>query len=401
MNHIDSILPHLSQHIKLIEPLIPKKDKRILVSLAKQVNGGTFLTENQAKLMVKIFKENLPAMRTLFQDIEETISENSWSKKFRVVQKIRKIYINPDNPNYFSVEFSFNTRLREKIAKIFPDTWGLHSSKGSSRHSFLLTEHNVDIVISNFLKDDFDIEQSLLDFYREITGVKSAAENPFKIFSTTHERLKSSVIKDVGIIESANLMKLQDRKIRFQYSVDDVLSSTSLAAKIANRTSRMTYLSPKTASFVELVSSLKELERLPLLIIFDGANSEKDKATLKLIEHAVTTLDLGTDIGVYFRYDKPDDAANFNQEISTLKYNKNLSNSTTIAGISNTKFPKFMLELGWKPRAVISFTNSFRANRASVYCTDVDLIIYYTAEQPFSNMLYKRPTVGQTIHELL
>jgi hypothetical protein len=41
-----------------------------------------------------------------------------------------------------------------------------------------------------------------------------------------------------------------------------------------------------------------------------------------------------------------------------------------------------MIKSEWKPQSVISFTTSFRNNKSSVYCNDVDLIVYYTDRQP-------------------
>jgi hypothetical protein len=387
MTTIDSILPHINQNIKVIEPLIPKKDKRILVSLAKQTSSGVFLTENQAKLLTKILKENINAVRSLFQDIETTISDNLWSQGFRIVKKIRKISIDSENPTYFSVEFNFNTKLKEKITKILSGMSGQVLSKGS-KYLFLLNEQNVYLAVSTFFRENFEIDEKIMNFYQEIEKVKSDTSHPFEIFSTKQEKLKKSVIKDVVFIAPENLLMLQDRKIRYQYEISEKIEENTLAAKIANRASRRIYADPQEIPFLELVSSLKELNRLPLMIIFEGHTSEKDKRTLKLVENAVSTLNLGDEIGIYFRYDKENDSANFNQEVALLGYNKNLGDSTVIAGISNNKLPKFMLKSGWKPQTVISFTNSFRANKASVYCMDVDLVIYYTGTQPLDEKIH-------------
>ena len=387
MNTIDNLLPHLVQHIKAIEPLIPKKDKRILVSLAKQLTSGIFLTENQAKLLVKILKENLTAVRSVFQDVEQTITENLWSKEFRVVQKIRKIYIDEEFTNRFTVEFSFNTRLKEKITKLNSVVEGQLFSKGP-KYVFMLTEANVFNVVDAFSREHFEIDEKITEIYREVEKIKKNTPNPFDIFSTMHEKLKKSVLSDAGPIDNENLVLLQDRKIRYQYEITEKIAENSLAAAIANRTSRKIYVDPQEKTFLELAQALNELKRLPLLIIFEGHGSAKDKRTLKLVENTVNTLNLGTEIGIYFRYDKADDAENFNQEIAVLGYNKNLGPSTVIAGISNNKLPKFMVKTGWKPQSVISFTNSFRANKTSVYCNDVDLVIYYTNTQPLDEKIH-------------
>ena len=57
-----------------------------------------------------------------------------------------------------------------------------------------------------------------------------------------------------------------------------------------------------------------------------------------------------------------------------------------VAGISNNKIPKFFIKTKWYPETVISFTNSFKNNKAVVYCDKVDLIIYYCDNCPMNGV---------------
>jgi hypothetical protein len=118
MNTIDSILLHLDRHHFVTNQSIPKKDKRILTSLCKQISLGIFLTENQSKLLVKILTENIDTMRNMFSDIDTILASNTWSKKFRILQKIRKIGFDSEFFDSFVIEFTYNTRLKEKLSKI-------------------------------------------------------------------------------------------------------------------------------------------------------------------------------------------------------------------------------------------------------------------------------------------
>ena len=56
---IDLILKKIIPAIKNDPALISNKDKRILLSLSNQLDQGHFLTENQSKLLTKIFSENI------------------------------------------------------------------------------------------------------------------------------------------------------------------------------------------------------------------------------------------------------------------------------------------------------------------------------------------------------
>jgi hypothetical protein len=381
MPTIDSLLLVISGDIRKIQNIIPKKDKRILLSLAKQLSSGIFLTENQGNLLVKIFTENLEAVSTIAANVDSVIISNTWSKSFREVKRIKKIYISQDFPNSFVVEFSFNTRLKEKISQVNTHLRGNVMTSGA-KYIFTLTEDSLHLVMKAFAKDDFEVDEKLTKFYQEIQEIEKNEKTPFDIFSLTNEKVKTAVEKSLGADYLSDLRLLQDRKIRFQYKNTEKIPEFSLEDKIANRDSRKIFVSTESYALENLLRSLQALDRFPLLVIFDGRDSAKDKTHLDLLQKSVKNLGILEDIGIYFRYNKESDTAKFNQSIADLHYNKDLSDTTVIAAISNNKIPKFMIKTGWKPQTVISFTSNFKLNKSYVYCSDVDLIIYYGANQP-------------------
>jgi hypothetical protein len=381
MNTVDSLLVPIFQEIKKLEITIQAKDKRILLSLHKQVTSGVFLTENQANLMVKILKENLDALKKHIIDIELTLSTNIWSQKFREVNRFKKIYISQEFPDCFVVEFSFNTRLREKMTQSSHRLRGNRDTFGS-KYVITLTEENLSLVADLFHNEGFDIDPKISNFLQEIEEIKKNTKNPFDIFDLKSEKVKTAVEQELSVEYLIDLRLLQDRKIRHQYKNHQKIPEFSLEDKIANREGRKIFIHSEQITFTQVINSLKKLNRLPAMLVFEGHNSTKDKKYLKLVENAVNELGIGKDIGIYFRYNKENDKEGFNQTISSLGYNKNLTGTTAIAGISNNKLPKFMIKSGWKPQTVISFTSSFKSNKSYVYCSDVDLIIYYGNSQP-------------------
>lgn len=381
MPTIDSLLLVISGDIRKIQNIIPKKDKRILLSLAKQLSSGIFLTENQGNLLVKIFTENLDAVATIAANVDSVIRSKSWSKTFREVKRIRKIYTSQEFPHSFVVEFSFNTRLKEKLSQVNTQLRGNVITSGS-KYIFTLSEDSLHLVMKAFAKDDFEVEEKLIKFHQEIQEIEKNEKTPFDIFSLANEKVKVAVEKSLGVDYLGDLRLLQDRKIRFQYKNTEKIPEFSLEDTIANRDGRKIFVSTESYALINLLKSLQALDRFPLLVIFDGRDSVKDKAHLDLLQKSVKNLGILEDIGIYFRYNKESDIAKFNQSIADLHYNKNLSDTTVIAGISNNKIPKFMIKTGWKPQTVISFTSNFKLNKSYVYCSDVDLIIYYGANQP-------------------
>jgi len=380
MSTVDSLLPLIANSIKTVEHIIPKKDKRILLSMAKQLTIGVFLTENQGNLLIKIIKENITSMTTVIPDVKNTIKEPAWSKSFREVNRFKKIFISSEFPDCFVVEFSFNTRLRDKISQLNAKA-GEVVSVTATKYSISLNESNLYDVLTMFSKDNFEIDEKIVNFYSEIENIRKNALHPFDIFSTTNEKLKKSVVDDVQLISNENVLLLQDRKIRYQYEITEKIDDFTLSTKIAHRTGRKIFINSDGYHLLDVINSLIELKRLPLLMVFDGHSSSKDKKALNFVENALTSCNIDN-VGIYYRYDKTADKENFNQEIARLGYNKNLLEDTVVAGISNTKLPKFMIKNDWKPETVISFTNSFKSNKTFVYCNNVDLVIYYGNTQP-------------------
>ena len=96
-NHKETLTTHWSQ-----------RDKKVLVSLNKQIQSGNFLTENQGKLLLKILKENWAVVTaTITADIS-LIEDPQWSEPFRVIDQLRKIFISMEENPKIVVEFTYN-----------------------------------------------------------------------------------------------------------------------------------------------------------------------------------------------------------------------------------------------------------------------------------------------------
>lgn len=384
MNTVDSLLAPIFREIKRLETGMNSKDRRILISLYKQVNAGVFLTENQSALMVKILKENLKVIKSVLVEVDDTLASNQWSHPFRQIRKIRKIYLAQGVDHVFFVEFNYNAKLRDKMSQLNATIKGIVPVT-STKYAVCLTESNIHNVLTVFSKDKFEIDEKLANFNLEIQHIRKTASSPFDIFSTTHEKLKKAVSDDVIDISADNVLLLQDRKIRYQYQITqktEKIQDLTLTEKLAHRTGRKIFVNSESYSLSDVVTSLLELKRLPLLLVFDGHSQLKDTKSLNFVHDAVTSCKISENVGIYYRYNRSENTENFNQEITRLGYNKNLSEHTAVAGISNTKLPKFMITSEWKPKTAISFTNSFKNNKTSVYCNQVDLIIYYGHTPP-------------------
>ena len=382
MMTVDALLVHLFKNAFLTEKVFPSKDKRILLSLARQLLQNTFLTESQSKLLAKIFKENTVHLEGIVSDVHDVLNNNLWSESFRVIQKIRKIYINSEDSEALIIEFTYDKRLRNKLTGLNNRLQGPLSTHGTRHFSVALTEKNIHLLVGEFLQENFEIDEKIMKFYEDIDNVLKTSKINFAIGNTTNENLKNLLRSDIGGLSIDDILLLNDRKIRYQYEIYEKIPEFSLTAAIAQRPSTNIFINSTSHTLSNVIDSLKKLDRLPLLVVFDGHSSEINKKSLNLLSEALVANDIVDHVGIYFRFSQHADSAGFNKNISELGYNKNLSDQSQVAGIAAGKLPKFFIKDKWKPKSVISFTTSFKNSKSYVYCTDVDLIIYYGDKKP-------------------
>ena len=370
------------QGIEKLNSGIPGRDKKILISLARQIISGNFLTENQSNLLVKILKENLQHLSTVDTTSLSAIESPTWTKPFRIIDQVRKIYINKDAEKLL-VEFTYSKKLRQLIGELNKQLEGQMAAVGSKQYTIPLTEKNIYNVVNTFKPYGFNIDDNVMGFYNDISKFLKSNNTQFDIFSTTNEKLLTAIKSDVTDISDHNLVLLNDRRLKFQYSIYSKDAEVSLKNSLANRPSTRVWIDSKTTTLNDLISALKDLNRLPMLVIFNGHDSKECLQNLKRLSTSLNNNNIESNIGIYFRFDNVNDGnKDFNNTVSQLGYNSVLGNQTVIAGIANNKLPKFLLKLPWYPKSVITFSNSFKNNKTSIYCDAVDLIVYYNEKQP-------------------
>ncbi len=380
---IDQLLIDLYKNgIEKLNTAVPHRDKKILISLAKQLNFGNFLTENQGKLLIKILKENLSHIKHEKEDVSIAVEFPIWSKSFRVIEHFRKMYLSKEHSQHIILEFTYNKSLKLHFQEIRKDLEGQILSEGG-KIFVPLTEKNVLTLVSNFLNHKFKIGDDLMEIYEKIKTIKESHKDFFEIHSTENKKLQAAVIAEVGSIDQGNDLLLRDRRIRFQYTKSSDKIGDTLVDKIADRINNKIFINSSQYSLEETVTALEQLNRLPLLLVFNGHDSSDCLTNIVELSEVLTKKPHINNVGIYFRFDNnTEDNRKFNTQISDLKLNSYLAPDTLIAGIENGKLPKFLLNSRWYPKSIISFTNNFKANKTAVYADAVDLIIFHNSKEP-------------------
>ncbi len=387
MKEIDQILRYLVvQHIASLKESMAHRDVRILSSLYKNIAGPTFITENQGRLIVKIFNENKQTLSQFVEEFDSALGDPKWSKPFRPADKTKRIYVEfeTENSPVIAIEFAFSTAIRQKIMAMNKVLSGLIQVTSGKLYYASYTEKNIVALIDGVKGMGFDVDEKLMEFYEIIKSwSKNEVESKFAFGNITHEQFLKKIKDEVPADADINSAIVADRSVRFQYFTEKSgKSPESTTEIIANRYSTKVWIDNSKFSLDDVFASLIELNRLPALLVFDSYNAKNSANELLKISEILEKNGITDNVGIYFRLSNDEHGKEFNQVISQKKYNCVLTPDTKIVGVQSGKIPKFLLKNDWKPMSVISIGNTLRHNKTAVYANCCDLVISYTDKEP-------------------
>lgn len=353
------------------------RDRKILASLVNQLENGNFLTENQGQLLVKILKENKNNFLIEDNSIEQMLAQALWSKPFRIIEKIRKIYLDPKNSTFFKIEFAFHKGIRSTIVECIKNQRIDEVVYEGKTILIPFTELNLYHIIKCLKKYNFNIEKTLLSYFNQINNIIKNSDQ-YIIDYRQNTWLLENLQKDIGPNSLENQTLIMDRRIKFQFDYFYNLDN-SLTSLIASRKKPRIWISSEKYKLTDICQSLLDLHRFPILFVLDKHNHEK--TFLNLLEIHQSMEKFNKMLNVYFRLNN-NTGKNFNMFVSEHKLNSFLDVNTDSVILDYNHLPKFILKTDWSPKSIVSYTNNLRSNKLSVYADFVDLIIYYNQAQP-------------------
>lgn len=364
---------------------IPKKDFRILKNLFKLINSGYFLTDRQGELLVRILSEH----NQFFEIDPAHLAKPLWSKPFRVVDRTRKlsiVHLPETQEQILEIEFTFSSSLRKSILNLSNRLTSSLSMSGKCFHAEL-SEQNIVVLVDGLTKLNFDIDAKILEYYNTITSWKiNDYIDQYRITTISHPNFQKHLANDLGIDTPLSSDLIADRSIRYQYYTKDLAEPQTLTSKIAHRSSSKIWINSNEFTLTELLASVIELKRLPVLVVFDGRTPKSCLEDLKTLSDGLKSNNISNDVGIYFRLSNVGEGIEFNNMISANGYNKQLTPTLNVVGIQQNKIPKFMILNDWKPMTVISIGNTLKSSKIAVYANCCDLIISYTENEPIIDM---------------
>ena len=384
MTTIDKLLIKIVNAIDpTVEEIIPKRDARVLRSIATAILSPGFITENQSRLLLKILREQTNNFGGLTEEVVDAIASPMWSRIFREIDKTKKLYISTVDSTLV-IEFAFSSTLRKLVNTNAKKIDGLVQLSPGKIYSADLSESNIETLVELLEPMEFDISEKITDFYKIIKSWdKTEVRNQFLLTNITHQTFQKQITADLGIDTPITDYIINDRSVRYQYFREKIVKNPeNLTEILAYRNSAKVWIDKNKWTLEEIISSLTELKRLPVLVVFDYNDSKKCLEELKNLHESLEKNRIFNNIGIYFRLANDAVGTEFNKFIAENQYNAQLDSSTNVVGVQNGKIPKFFLKNDWKPMSVISVGTMLRNTKTSVYANSCDLVISHTDTQP-------------------
>jgi hypothetical protein len=387
MTTLDNLLTIItSQHSEYAKGILNKKDFDILNSLTSSVTGPGFITENQGKLLIKILQENRKKLENLTEEITDALTSNRWSRPFRRVEQIKKLYIGHNDHGDLAlvIEFSFSSQIRKIIHEFTSKLENFQIVKSSKKGTATLNEKNIVKMVDALTPLNFDIHETIKTHYEIIKSwTRPVYENQFLLTTIVNPNFQRHITEDLGIETAIDQNIINDRSLRYQYFLENPKNhGENLVECIANRSKSRVWIDRKQHDLTAVISALVDLKRLPVMVVFENGSDDHVLEHLQNLSNSLEKNGIFERVGIYFRQENNEIGSQFNKLISEKQYNYKLDDTTQVVAVQSGKLPKFFLKTSWRPMSIIALNTKMgmRHGKISVYSNCCDCIIEWDDE---------------------
>jgi hypothetical protein len=369
-----------------IEALIPARDSKVLRSLATSISSNFFITENQSRLLMKILRDNSKKITNFSEEISLALQEPMWSRSFRRIEQVKKFYIkkNEEQELVLFVEFTYNSEIRKTLMNLAKKLDGSLNSSNQKLFPIELTEKNIVILYEALEPLEFEVDELIKNHYQTIKSwSEQEIRDQFLLTNIEHPNFHKTITADLGIETPINQNIINDRSMRYQFFTENAKNhGETLTEVIANRSKSRVWVDKNQHSASDVIASLIELRRLPVLIVFDTLVNDKYLKNLKILSESLEKNGIFDGIGIYFRLPNDEMGKQFNSFIAEKKYNQRLDDKLKVAAVMSGKIPKFFLSTSWKPMSVLTLDTKMglRHGKTSVYSNCCDCIVEWAED---------------------
>jgi len=399
----------------LISPpfVLQQRDRNIISNIAMKTFKGTGLTDKQLAVVKKILITNY-AQDFLDRGIDLTASleqlrgplrelDRSTFIKIKSVKNIPELKQTYNQGNFHMehkvivVRFPFNLSYARVINDIkkkyrYDDRY----FNFDNQYLFPYEEKYVYHLVNKFKEKIKDIDPVLISVYEKLSEINQHPEQyvpgiynyqicnvPQTFIDILHNKF--------GEPSKENLYLYKDRQQALSLehmdnlAVEQSLSNLDiLTKKIAARKTFIVNINRNKWTLDQVLNSLIELQRFPLLVILNEKTAADDYHE---IHTKLKNLFYNDQMTVMFRL--PNQGIKnieFNQMISENGTNKPVDKNTKIVYINNRRVPKPLIKSDWCAESVINLRSEREHNQVQNFLQQCDLIVQYDSEESPWNM---------------
>ena len=357
-------------------------DRNILSSIGRQVFRKIPLTDRQFKLVstkILSYKDNFDKAGIVnfdeaINNLRMPLREIDRSKYITIVDTIDAIDVKDYmlDWQWIKIRFPFSKKDIIKLEEISTGYRKEYQHKrGSHEHYFRLTENTAFSIVEKFKDKTFVIDKKLIEIHDEVYNIKQNVEKHIPcIKDGVLYNINENLIKIINE-QTDNLTQVVDRHRRFGVENFNQSPDGSLKNSIAYRTDKSIHIQPSSNTIDELVLSMYELNRFPLIVLLEEANAENQ---LHQFYNSVKNLISNDEQSILFRQEGQTE---FNKFVKTKKLNNWVDRNTKIVYASTNKLPKVLLTADWSPIASISYNSGMNRQLSTFISDRCDLVIYY------------------------
>ena len=379
--HNDPDLSKL-QNFKLHED-----NHKIMFSIAKQVMKGTALTQRQynlvKKLLIEYYEPQFKAHEIELKDCLgklrtplRKINDEHWIKLLDY--KEMKMLV---------IRFPFNKKVIKYIEEL-KNSVDKEYFYEAHKHFFPYEEKYVWklVTIANKFERKFNIEKQVLDIYNKLLEFNNNKTDyipgiyNYKIRNMPQRGI-DYCINTLGEPCKENFYKYYDRRLMFGFEhmdPDNLIESQGylsiLSRKIINRRTTTVLINSKSWTIDQILTSIHELDRYPLLIVLDKHHAMDE---ISQLHRRFRNYIAPTEMSVMFRLDSNPKGNLFNHFIRDERLNNIVDKQTKIVYISTNKVPKPLIKTNWRPIATFTLGSKRNYTKVDGFISGTDLYMQY------------------------
>jgi|TARA_R110000803_G_scaffold55676_1_gene112638 hypothetical protein len=396
--------------------IVLDRDKKIIFDIAKKVFKGSALTDRQLEAVKKIL---ITRYKSQFKirgiDLENSV--NNLRQPLRHLDRTEYMrleegskYLEPFWSGFtpqkvIVTRFPFNMTYSKTITEVKkllgPTISRYYSQKLKDKYILPYTEKVTHRLLTKFKNKIKDIDPVLLDVYDQCEKIYKKSDqyvpgiynyqikNSSETVTKYHQEYFGDPVKE-------NLYLYYDRKEKLglkHFDQKELAQSThslsALSKAILERQWPRINLDLKKWPMEQVIETITELRRFPLLVIISGSTEKECLADLHSTHKLFKNIIPNNEIAVMARCKNSTTfGKEFNDYIKDNQLNNSLAKSTKIVYITSKKIPKPLLTSEWESEAVLICDNTRNYSKVDKYVGTIDLQLQINGQDSFWSQVH-------------